>query len=179
MRNHETPEPWQKEYYRKDGSRIPVLVGVASIDVELEYTVCIVVDMTEQQETLHQCRVTEAKLAELNAQLEQRILERTQSLQENEDRLKLAFNAAKMGYWDLDLLTNRIVWSESLQQMMGLKSGTFDADLEKVAQMMHPDDRALCSKLWSEASITMNPMIWSSALSDPMEPCAGQQVRPL
>ncbi|QUS60157.1 diguanylate cyclase [Synechocystis sp. PCC 7338] len=141
LQNHETPEPWQKEYCRKDGSRIPVLVGVASIDVKLKYTVCIVVDMTEQQETLHQYQVTEAKLAELNAQLEQRILERTQYLQENEERLKLAFNAANMGYWDLDLLTNGIVWSESLEQMMGLKPGTFDGDLEKVAQMMHPDDR--------------------------------------
>ncbi|QHV01129.1 sensor domain-containing diguanylate cyclase [Synechocystis sp. CACIAM 05] len=143
LRNHETPEPWQKEYYRKDGSRIPVLVGVASIDVELEYTVCIVVDMTEQQKTLDQCRLTEAKLAELNAQLEQRVLERTKSLQENEDRLKLAFNAANMGYWDLDLLTNGIVWSESLEKMMGLKPGSFDGDLQKVAQMMHPDDRGL------------------------------------
>lgn len=146
LRNHETPEPWQKEYCRKDGSRIPVLVGVASIDVELKYTFCIVVDMTEQQKTLHQYQVTEAKLAELNAQLEQRILERTQSLQENEDRLKLAFNAAKMGYWDLDLLTNGIVWSESLEKMMGPKPGSFDGDLEKVAQMMHPDDRGLVFK---------------------------------
>ncbi|AIE73946.1 diguanylate cyclase [Synechocystis sp. CS-94] len=143
LRNHETPEPWQKEYYRKDGSRIPVLVGVASIDVELKYTVCIVVDMTEQQETLHRYQATEAKLAELNAQLEQRVLDRTQSLQENEERLKLAFNAANMGYWDLDLLTNGIVWSESLEQMMGLKPGSFDGDLQKVAQMMHPDDRTM------------------------------------
>jgi diguanylate cyclase (GGDEF)-like protein/PAS domain S-box-containing protein len=146
LQNYETPEPWQKEYYRKDGSRIPVLVGVASIDVKLKYTICIVVDMTEQQKTLHQYQVTEAKLAELNAQLEQRILERTQSLQENEERLKLAFNAANMGYWDLDLLTNGIVWSESLEQMMGLKPGSFDGDLEKVSQMMHPDDRDLVMK---------------------------------
>ncbi|MFM8296170.1 MAG: diguanylate cyclase, partial [Microcystaceae cyanobacterium] len=141
LRNQETLPPWQKEYYRKDGSRIPVLIGVATLETNSEYTICLVIDMTEQQETLRQYQKSETDLAQLNAQLEQRILERTQSLQQNEERLRLAFETAKMGHWDWDILTNEITWSESLEQIMGLEPGSFAGDIEQVRQMIYPDDR--------------------------------------
>lgn len=140
LQNRETLAPWQKEYYRKDGSRIPVLIGVANLETERNQ-VCIVVDMTQQQEALRQCQEAEAKLARLNSELEQRIDERTQSLQRSEERLRLAFDAANMGNWDWDILNNEIIWSESLERMMGLEPGSFDGELEKVIQMIHPDDR--------------------------------------
>ena len=40
-------------------------------------------------------------------------------LRESEERLRLAAAAARLGYWDWDILTDRITWSESLAEIAG------------------------------------------------------------
>jgi PAS domain S-box-containing protein len=40
-------EPYEKEYFRKDGSRIPVLVGAAIFEDTADEGICFVVDLTE------------------------------------------------------------------------------------------------------------------------------------
>jgi len=64
------------------------------------------------------------------------------ALNESEERLRLALDAARMGNWDWNIMTNQIIWSESLERLMGLQPGTFDGRFETVAAMLHPDDRA-------------------------------------
>ncbi|HEY9664491.1 MAG TPA: PAS domain-containing protein, partial [Allocoleopsis sp.] len=64
-----------------------------------------------------------------------------QSLQESEERLRIALEAARMGSWDWNIVTNQIIWSESLEQLMGLEPGTFDGRFETVNAMIYPDDR--------------------------------------
>lgn len=63
------------------------------------------------------------------------------TLRESEERLRLAFQAAQMGNWDWDLITNKIIWSEGLERIMGLEPGKFDQRMETVVSMFHPDDR--------------------------------------
>jgi PAS domain S-box-containing protein len=57
-----TAGPWEKEYLRKDGTRIPVLVGVAKLDVDRFITV--VTDLTDGK------RAEERKTAVVNAALD-------------------------------------------------------------------------------------------------------------
>ena len=42
-------EPYQKEYFRQDGSRVPILMGAALLDSQKPTCVCFVVDLTEQK----------------------------------------------------------------------------------------------------------------------------------
>jgi PAS domain S-box-containing protein len=42
-------EPWEKEYIRKDGTRVPVLLGLAMLEDSQVETVGFVVDLTEQR----------------------------------------------------------------------------------------------------------------------------------
>ncbi|UNU21583.1 PAS domain S-box protein [Microcoleus vaginatus PCC 9802] len=43
-------EPWEKEYYRKDGSRISVLIGVALLPDSDDQTICVLVDISERKQ---------------------------------------------------------------------------------------------------------------------------------
>ncbi len=58
-------EPWEKEYWHKDGSRVPVLVGVAR--VEGTENVCFVLDNTPRK------RAAEAE-AHVRSELQLRLL---------------------------------------------------------------------------------------------------------
>ena len=42
-------DPWEKEYIRRDGSRVPILLGVTSLEEERGDCICYVLDMTDQK----------------------------------------------------------------------------------------------------------------------------------
>jgi PAS domain S-box-containing protein len=45
-----TIEPWEKEYYRKDGSRISVLMSAAMIPNTNDQTICVVMDISDRKQ---------------------------------------------------------------------------------------------------------------------------------
>jgi len=61
----------------------------------------------------------------------------------NEERLKLALNAAQMGTWDWDIKNKKIARSNTTRQMFGfeLREDESDFDLESVYSRIHPEDR--------------------------------------
>jgi PAS domain S-box-containing protein len=59
MRTTGTAQPFEKEYFRKDGSRVPVLIGGATLDERGDAVVIFVVDLTERKRA-------EAELAHAN-----------------------------------------------------------------------------------------------------------------
>lgn len=63
-------------------------------------------------------------------------------LRVSEERLSMALNAARMGIWDLNLETQTIIWSASLERLMGLEPGGFDGTFATVESMIYPADRA-------------------------------------
>ncbi|QDU43512.1 Signal transduction histidine-protein kinase BarA [Symmachiella dynata] len=50
LKKNEVCVPWEKEYIRKDGSRIPVLVGVTALSEHWQEAISFIVDMTEQKQ---------------------------------------------------------------------------------------------------------------------------------
>ena len=57
------------------------------------------------------------------------------------ERLRFALDAALMGTWDWNLVTNEVVWSDNLERIHGLPPGTFDGSFASYEREIHPDDR--------------------------------------
>jgi PAS domain S-box-containing protein len=61
-------KPFEKEFFRKDGSRVPILVGGAFFERKPDEGVVFVIDMTDRKRAEEKLRASEQRL--LNAQME-------------------------------------------------------------------------------------------------------------
>jgi PAS domain S-box-containing protein len=63
-----TCKPFEKEFFRKDGSRVPVLVGAAFFERKADEGVVFAIDMTDRKRAAEKLRASEQRL--LDAQME-------------------------------------------------------------------------------------------------------------
>jgi PAS domain S-box-containing protein len=61
-------QPFEKEYFRKDGSRVPVLLGGALFESSGNEGVAFVLDVTEQKRAQERLRASEGRLREAQAE---------------------------------------------------------------------------------------------------------------
>lgn len=71
LRERGVCQPFEKEYVRRDGTRIPVLIGFAALKWEPELTwIAFVVDLTAQKTLERELQAVNARLANSNQELE-------------------------------------------------------------------------------------------------------------
>jgi PAS domain S-box-containing protein len=75
---------------------------------------------------------------------EQRLRE---ALRLSEERAELALDAAQAGVFDVDLMTGRVYGSARYRTILRLPDGPIDGRL--VAEMIHPEDRAVAMEPWN------------------------------
>jgi len=72
---------------------------------------------------------------------EEALQEISRNLLESKAWLEEAQRVAHVGYWVWDLQTNRVIWSDETYRIFGLTPQEGLIDLDKVREMIHPDDR--------------------------------------
>jgi PAS domain S-box-containing protein len=90
--------------------------------------------------------ITDSKRAEEERQALSR------DLQESKAWLEEAQHVAHVGYWVWDLQTNRLIWSDETYRIFGLTAQEGPIDLDKVREMIHPDDRDMVFRTAEQAA---------------------------
>ncbi len=96
----------------------------------------------------HCDRDAQNTLKRINQQLEQRIEQRTSSLQQldqalkiSEDRWQLALQGSNDGIWDWNVQTNEIFFSPRAKEMLGYEESETTNHLAEWEKQIHPHDR--------------------------------------
>lgn len=106
--------PFEKEYIRKDGTHIPLLVGASKMEGQDEI-VAFVLDISKQKKA-------------------------QQKIALSEERFRLVASATNDVIWDWDLSSNKIWWSEGMKNTFGHTMKEVDG-YKGWARLVHPEDK--------------------------------------
>ena len=101
-------------------------------------------NLVNELERLHR------RIAELEAVADSR-QQVESALRESEEHLRLALEASRMGTWDWDIQTGRVLWSRTQESIFGFAPGAFSQTIEAFAECVHPDDRDLVAGALNKA----------------------------
>ncbi|HXR83978.1 MAG TPA: PAS domain-containing protein [Hanamia sp.] len=114
-------------HLKKDGTRIKVDVSGNRFSFKNRDCMMVVcIDITAKEEALLQ-------------------------LKDNQEKLTAAQNIAKIGYFKVDLKTQKIFWSDKLYEIWGTNKKTFKVTFPNFFRTVHPDDALQFEKVRSEA----------------------------
>ena len=74
-----------------------------------------------------------------------------QSLRESEEMLKRSQEIAHLGSWELDVKENRLIWSDEVYRIFGLKPQEFGATYDAFLTSVYPDDREAVDAAYSSS----------------------------
>jgi PAS domain S-box-containing protein len=115
--------PFEKEYVRKDGSRVPVLVGAALFEGWRDEGVAFVLNLSEQKRSEEALRRSEYYLVE-------------------------AQRLSHTGSWAFNVATREIVhWSQEHFRIFGFDPEDGMPSFETLMQRIHPDDRVSAAEV--------------------------------
>lgn len=79
------------------------------------------------------------------------------ALLKSELRLNEIQRIAKMGSWELDLVSGKLVWSDEVFRIFEIDPTVFDASHEVFLSRVHPIDRDAVNQAWNNSLLTYSP----------------------
>jgi PAS domain S-box-containing protein len=133
--------PYEKEFFRKDGSRVPILLGGALFEGSGSEGVAFILDLREQKRIQNELRRSEAFLAE-------------------------AQRLTHIGSFPWRMATDEIKWSEQLYRIYELEIGA-PLTLDLIRSRVHPEDLTLYEKMVAQARNGHEDFEWQYRLVMP------------
>ncbi|WP_373071594.1 PocR ligand-binding domain-containing protein [Sulfurimonas sp.] len=90
----------------------------------------------------------------INAKLEQKVQARTVELEKINQLLKKSQEIANLGIWELDIVNNKLYWSDEIFKIFEKNKKNFSASYEGFIEVVHPDDRELVSSAYENSIVT-------------------------
>jgi PAS domain S-box-containing protein len=75
-----------------------------------------------------------------------KLRQQTEQAQFQEAQLRIALEAAHMGMWDWNIVSNTVTWSDTIKALLGKASLSFDETFESFISFVHPQDRDLINR---------------------------------
>ncbi|HAE12983.1 MAG: response regulator [Chitinophagales bacterium] len=75
-------------------------------------------------------------------QLQMKLENYARAIKRNEERLLQAQRMARIGNWELDIVTNQMQWSDEVYRIMGIKEGSIEPTLQDYLKYVLPEDAA-------------------------------------
>lgn len=124
---------FESVHIRKNGAIFPVESSVRAISIEGErYYQAIIRDITERKQAENALRKSEALL-------------------------KASQQMAHIGSWELDLRSDILFWSDEIYRIFEIDPARFDASYEAFLDAVHPDDREMVDKAYTDTLKNRTP----------------------
>lgn len=75
----------------------------------------------------------------------------------SEQRLRETQRIARVGSWELDLIENRLHWSDEIYRIFEIEKSMFGASYESFLALIHPDDRHRVNEAYTRSLNTREP----------------------
>jgi two-component system NtrC family sensor kinase len=110
--------------------------GVYDEENHVSYVDGCIFDITERKNTESALEKSEDEIKNLTSTRRRSVKQQEELLQ----RLTLATDSAEIGIWEIDLVTNKVIWDERMFRIYGYPDGT-DTSLYKIFNSaVHPED---------------------------------------
>lgn len=118
---------FETEHKRRDGSTFPVEIQTSCVEYNGQLLgMCLVRDITERKAV-------------------------EKSLREGEAMLQEAQRIAHVGSWDVDMLNDKLTWSDETFRIWEIDKTKFKADFAAFLETVHPEDRERVNRVYYES----------------------------
>ncbi len=110
-----------------------------------------VIDVTERTQIANKLERQNQEYASVNEELRQtneELLVSKEKVEKNEKALKEAQKIAKIGSWELDIVDDKLFWSDEIYRIFGVEPQSFNATYDTFLSYIYPDDRDRVNKAY-------------------------------
>lgn len=122
---------FQTIHQRKDKTTYPVEVNISKFTTNnTSHFLALIIDISRRKQT------------------EKEIEDAKEKAEKSEEKLKEAQQIAHLGHWELDILNNKLTWSDEIYRIFNLKPQEVEASEGLFMKLVHPDDRDKLGKVY-------------------------------